>query len=211
MPVNAFTATAASMLRNGDSPEHVRHTLGLSEAELAEALQHTNLPAPATADTGHSASTPQAATAPAPGSTTDPDKIEALLTWAENHPAASIRNRAARIRADLTELDERRVTDAAQHAAQERVANANAELEAAQAQLRKVKAGGRTATEDPATTTPSVLPREAGGKRSKEELAAIRTWARANGHQIADRGTPAKAVLDAYDAAHRTTNPAQAN
>ncbi|MDH2392972.1 hypothetical protein QCN29_30185 [Streptomyces sp. HNM0663] len=38
MPANAFTATAASMLNNGDSPEHVRETLGLSESELAEAL-----------------------------------------------------------------------------------------------------------------------------------------------------------------------------
>ncbi len=37
MPVNAFTATAASMLKNGDSPEHVRSTLGLSESELDEA------------------------------------------------------------------------------------------------------------------------------------------------------------------------------
>ncbi|OUC77450.1 hypothetical protein CA983_43815, partial [Streptomyces swartbergensis] len=44
-----------------------------------------------------------------------------------------------------------------------------------------------------------------------EELAAIRTWARANGYQVADRGTPAKAVLDAYDAAHRTNGLAEAS
>jgi Lsr2. len=50
-----------------------------------------------------------------------------------------------------------------------------------------------------------------GGKRSSEELAAIRTWARANGHQVADRGNPAKTVLDAYDAAHRTTALAEAS
>jgi hypothetical protein len=36
-------------------------------------------------------------------------------------------------------------------------------------------------------------------------VAAIRTWARANGHQVADRGSPPKTLLDAYDAAHRTT------
>lgn len=204
MPVNAFTATAASMLANGDSPEHVRETLGLSEAELAEALQHTDLPAPAEAGTQDSASTPtQEAAAPAPV-TTDADQIEALLAWAENHGTASIRNRAARVRSDLTELTDRRATDAAQREAEERVAAAKAELEAAQAQLRKVKAGGRADTEDqtPAPVAPALVPT---GRRSSEELAAIRTWARANGHQVADRGTPAKKVLDAYDAAHGTS------
>jgi hypothetical protein len=37
--------------------------------------------------------------------------------------------------------------------------------------------------------------------RSKEELSAIRTWAQANGHAVADRGRIAQAVQDAYDAA----------
>jgi hypothetical protein len=106
MPVNAFTATAASMLKNGDSPDQVREILGLSETELAEALQHTELPALPVADTEASTSSPEAV-APAPAGTTDADKIEALLSWAENHPAATIRNRAARVRSDLTELSER--------------------------------------------------------------------------------------------------------
>ncbi|MEW2297118.1 histone-like nucleoid-structuring protein Lsr2 [Streptomyces sp. NPDC006743] len=215
MPVNAFTATAVSMLNNGDSPEHVRDTLGLSEAELADALQHTKitevvqntgLPAPE-ADTEDS--TPETAAAE-PGSTMDTDGIEALLGWAGSHQAASIRNRAARVRSDLTELSERRTADAAQRAAEERVAKAKAELEAAQAQLRQVKSGGRAGTEDQATAAVVAAP-EPNGKRSKEELAAIRAWARANGHQVADRGNPAKAVLDAYDAAHRTTNLAEAS
>ncbi|WP_455770825.1 Lsr2 family DNA-binding protein [Streptomyces bobili] len=39
----------------------------------------------------------------------------------------------------------------------------------------------------------------------------MRSWARATGHQVADRGTPAKAVLEAYDAAHRTTALAEAS
>lgn len=42
-----------------------------------------------------------------------------------------------------------------------------------------------------------------GSGRSREELAAIRTWARANGHQVADASMVRKAVLQAYDAAHR--------
>ncbi|AVH61737.1 MULTISPECIES: Lsr2 family DNA-binding protein [Streptomyces] len=218
MPANAFTATAASMLNNGDSPERVRDTLGLSESELADAVQHAgiadalqNAGLPATdADTQDSTGTPET-DVPAPDNTMDADQIEALLAWAENHPAATIRNRAARVRSDLTELTERRTADAAQRAAEQRVANARAELEAAQAQLRQVKTGGRAATEDQATTTAVAAAPEPNGKRSSEELAAIRTWARANGHQVADRGNPAKKVMDAYDAAHRTTNLAAAS
>ncbi|MGW5609400.1 Lsr2 family DNA-binding protein [Streptomyces sp. NPDC003753] len=211
MPVNAFTATAVSMLNNGDSPEHVRDTLGLSESELAEAVQHAGLPA-TDADTKDSAGTPETAAA-APGSTMDADGIEALLAWAENHPAASIRNRAARVRSDLTELTERRTADAAQREAEERVAKAKAELEAAQAQLRAVKAGGHAApaVQDATPLAPVPAPAAPTGKRSKEQLAAIRTWARANGYQVADKGNPAKAVLDAYDAAHRITNLAEAS
>jgi hypothetical protein len=142
MTVNAFTATAGSMLTNGDSPEHVRSTLGLSESELAEAVKHADLPAPATVpglDADDHAST-RKAEVPAPEGTADTDGIDALLAWAESHPAASIRNRAARVRSDLTELTERRAADAAQQEAEQRVAKAKAELEAAQAQLRAVKA-----------------------------------------------------------------------
>lgn len=215
MTVNAFTATAASMLNNGDIPEHVRSTLGLSDSELAEAVKHAGLPAPTTVpapDTNDSTSTPEAAV-PASDCSAGTDGIEALLSWAENYPAASIRNRAARVRSDLTELTERRATDTVQHEAKERVAKAKAELEAAQAQLRAVKTGARAATEaqDATPLAPAPTPAAQTGKRSKEQLAAIRTWARANGHQVADKGTPAKAVLDAYDAAHRTTNLAEAS
>ncbi|MEV5149387.1 hypothetical protein AB0L14_34615 [Streptomyces sp. NPDC052727] len=217
--VNAFIATAVSMLNNGDSPEHVRGTLGLSQdelaeavqhAEIAEAVQHAGLPATdadTEASTGIRRRPPQRPTA-----RWTPTASRHLLAWAENHPAASIRNRAARVRSDLTELTERRADDAAQRQAEERVAKAKAELEAAQAQLRAVKAGGHTATAAQAALSPAPAPAPAcTGKRSKEELAAIRTWARANGHQVADRGNPAKAVMDAYDAAHRTTNLAEAS
>jgi hypothetical protein len=225
MPANAYTATAASMLNNGDSPQHVRDTLGLTQDELADALRHaknakaaqpTGLPV-TDADTENTADTPESDAATAPDSTMNADQIEALLVWAENHSAATIRNRAARVRSDLTELTDRRTADAAQRAAEQRVANAKSELEAAQAQLRQVKAGSRTATEDQTasedqTTTGVVAAApEPPGKRSKEQLAAIRTWARAHGHQVADRGTPAKTVLDAYDAAHRTTALAEAS
>ncbi|WP_421106743.1 Lsr2 family DNA-binding protein [Streptomyces sp. NEAU-S77] len=64
---------------------------------------------------------------------------------------------------------------------------------------------GKPAAPGPAAPAPIAK------RRTKEELAAIRTWARANGHQVADRGLPARAVLDAYDAAHRTTEMAEAS
>ncbi|MEU5836356.1 histone-like nucleoid-structuring protein Lsr2 [Streptomyces diacarni] len=204
MPANAFTATAASMLTNGDSPEYVRSTLGLSESEIAEAAQHASAPAPTPA--GEGANSP---VAPAPEGAVSPGGIEALLSWAEAHPAASVRNRAARVRSALADLTERHAIDAAQQAARDRVAHAKAELEAAQEQLREVKADSR------ATPALQVAPQAsspvASGKRSKEELAAIRTWARANGHQVADRGTPSRSVLDAYDAAHRVADLAEAS
>ncbi|MEV4975370.1 Lsr2 family DNA-binding protein [Streptomyces scopuliridis] len=195
MPVNAFTATAASMLKNGDSPEHVRETLGLSESELAEALQYT---AP---DTDTDA--PEVASL-ASDSPVESDGIEALLSWAKTHPAAAIRNKAARIRSDLYELTARRASDDAQREAEERVTQLKAQLEQAQETLRTVKAGGRP-------PAPAVAPAPTGTKHNKEQLAAIRTWARANGHQVADRGLPAQTVLDAYDAAHRTTRLAEAS
>lgn len=39
-------------------------------------------------------------------------------------------------------------------------------------------------------------------KSSTVDLAAIRTWAADNGHQVSDRGRIAAAVVEAYNAAH---------
>ncbi|HEY0637605.1 MAG TPA: Lsr2 family protein [Pseudonocardiaceae bacterium] len=40
------------------------------------------------------------------------------------------------------------------------------------------------------------------GGRSRAETEAIREWARANGHEVADRGRIPGRVIDAYSAAH---------
>lgn len=46
-------------------------------------------------------------------------------------------------------------------------------------------------------------PAKRGGAPSgRSDLAAVRTWANANGHAVSDRGRVPAAVLDAYDAAH---------
>ena len=40
------------------------------------------------------------------------------------------------------------------------------------------------------------------GKSSPEQLAAIRDWARKNGHEVADRGRIKSEIVEAFDAAH---------
>ena len=44
--------------------------------------------------------------------------------------------------------------------------------------------------------------RTTGGGSDKQRVADIREWARANGHQVSERGRISSAVLAAYDAAH---------
>jgi hypothetical protein len=44
--------------------------------------------------------------------------------------------------------------------------------------------------------------RTSSGKRDPEQTKAIKEWAKANGHQVSDRGRIAQKVLDAYEAAH---------
>lgn len=135
---------------------------------------------------------------PLPGS----DSLPKLIEWAAAHPAASVRKSAARITAALTELSSRRDNEAAQREAEARVARAREALEQAEQELRAVKAGTRTTTT--AATAPTPIRTGTSSAYSRDELTAIRTWARANGHQVADRGLPSKTVLDAYAAAHPT-------
>ena len=58
------------------------------------------------------------------------------------------------------------------------------------AAARKVPAARRTSA------------RSAPARSSKEDLSAIREWAKANGHQVSDRGRIAGEVQEAYRAAH---------
>lgn len=125
--------------------------------------------------------------------------VQELLDWATAHPAAAVRNRAHRITTDLAELTERRDTEAAQREAEQKVARAKAELERAQEELRTVKASTRTTAAAPTAA------RTGGSGRSREELAAIRSWARENGHQVADQGMVPRRIQEAYDAAHQAT------
>jgi hypothetical protein len=42
-----------------------------------------------------------------------------------------------------------------------------------------------------------------GSGDSKEQLAAIRTWARAAGHTVGDKGRISQTIRDAFEAAHQ--------
>ena len=59
----------------------------------------------------------------------------------------------------------------------------------------------------PTARTPRMTSRSGGegGNRTaadREQIAAMRTWARDNGHEVAERGRVPKAVVEAYQAAH---------
>ncbi|MYY80842.1 MULTISPECIES: histone-like nucleoid-structuring protein Lsr2 [unclassified Streptomyces] len=196
--LSAHEAMAISMHKNGDSEQTIREATGLSETELSELIANQVLGLPS-----------QAADAPAATPTINvpvvslpmTNAIQELLDWATAHPTAGVRSRAARITADLSELTERRDSEAAQREAEEKVAKAKAELEKAQEELRTVKASTRTTTA--AATAPTPVPASLGSGRTREELAAVRSWARENGHRVADQGMVPKRVLQAYDAAHQ--------
>ncbi|MFB7852377.1 hypothetical protein ACFC34_35920 [Streptomyces sp. NPDC056053] len=190
--LSAHEAMAISMHNNGNTGQEIREATGLSETELSDLMadQVLALPRPATASPAIDV----------PVST----EVQKLIDWAAAHPAASVRSRATRITADLAELSERRNSEAAQREAEEKVARAKAELERAQEELRVVRAGKTgTRTTTAAATAPTPIRPALGSGRTREELTAIRTWARANGHQVADAGMVPKRVLQAYDAAHQ--------
>ncbi|MFE7614356.1 hypothetical protein [Streptomyces sp. NPDC057496] len=195
--LSAHEAMAISMHTNGNTEQEIREATGLSETELSDLIADRVLALPRPATASPAIDVP---VIPLPVST----EVQKLIGWAAAHPAASVRSRAARITADLADLSERRNSEAAQREAEEKVAKAKAELEKAQEELRVVRAGKTgTRTTTAAATAPTPIRPGLGSGRTREELAVIRTWARANGHQVADAGMVRKAVLDAYDAAHQ--------
>ncbi|MET9847913.1 Lsr2 family DNA-binding protein [Streptomyces ossamyceticus] len=205
---NAYAAAAVDMLTRGDNPDQVRDTLGLSDAEFAEAIEHAKI-AKAVQSAGLHTSDTDTQTAAATNGTDFPTPdapdtvtatpetgIEALLVWGEQHTAKGVQALAAKARTVLAELAVRRDTEQAVAEAEGRVDRLERELARAKEALREAKSG------KPAPTAAAPAP---SGKFSREQLAAIRTWARANGYEVADRGNPARKILDAYFAANPTT------
>ncbi|MFD9053521.1 Lsr2 family DNA-binding protein [Streptomyces zaomyceticus] len=192
--LSAHQSVALSMHADGASEQTIREATGLTESELSDLIADKILELPR-ADASMT-SVIDVPVIPLPGS----DSLQQLIEWATAHSATSVRKSAARITAALTELSARRDSEAAQREAEARVAEAREALEKAEQQLRAVKTGTRTTTTAAAPATP--IRTGTSGAYSRDELTAIRTWARAHGHQVADRGLPTKAVLDAYDTAH---------
>jgi Lsr2 len=60
------------------------------------------------------------------------------------------------------------------------------------------KAGGRSRGRAARQTAVAEKP----ARSSREETAAIRQWARDNGHQVSERGRIPKSVIEAYQAAN---------
>ncbi|WP_381805589.1 histone-like nucleoid-structuring protein Lsr2 [Streptomyces niveus] len=190
--LNAFEATALSMHRADTPIAEITEATGLSEEEINTlvAAQEQGAESTATATITDVPHTAAAVTVPA--------GVEELLRWTEQHQLTGVRNRAARIRSELADFTARRDEEAATREAEERVARAKAELEKAQEELRAAKASTRAAASPTSAAAPTPI-----STRNKKQLAAIRTWARANGHQVADQGRVPQAIVDAYDAAHQ--------
>ncbi|WP_444971628.1 Lsr2 family DNA-binding protein [Streptomyces sp. SAI-25] len=188
--LSAFEAMAISMHNNGDSEQTIREATGLSETELRDLIaahapgqQPDSVASPALIDT------PVVAL---PVSNT----VQELLDWAAAHTAAGVRSRAARVTTDLSELPERRDSEAAQREAEEKVAKAKAELEKAQEALRTVKVGTRTTTLTPSGRAWAAA---APGRSSPPyERGRARTATRSR-----TPGWCPSRVLQAYDAAHQ--------
>lgn len=219
MSADAHLAVATSMYRDSYSLHDITEATGVSAAELAAALapqDHTDqgpvptavidvpvtarpLPRPSTAPTP----------APAPVSVTVAGgaftrEQEELLAWGEGHESRMLQALAARTRTGLADLARRRGAEIAADQAAADVEQLKLQLAAAEARLRLARTG-RTPVTAPApapvpvpadASTPIRRPASAG--LPSEQLAEIRAWGRANGHAVAGRGLPSRAVMDAW-------------
>lgn len=124
---------------------------------------------------------------PAPAAT--PTTNDELIAWGAAHASARVQALAARARAALSELAQLAARDEAVAKAEARVKRLKAQLANAEQDLRSAKGTGTPAAKNHADAP-------------REDLAAIRTWARANGYQVAPKGLVARSVIDAYHAAN---------
>jgi Lsr2 len=69
-------------------------------------------------------------------------------------------------------------------------------VDAARKSSGSASTGSRRAQKMTANSGPRPKPLD------REQTAAIRAWARQNGHQVSDRGRISKTVVDAFQAAH---------
>lgn len=124
--------------------------------------------------------------------------VGALLAWAEQSGTTRALTLAARVREGIAELRALAENHEARIAAQADVDRLSAELEAAKAKLRDFSGRSRSA---PAGAAPASDHEDA---LTAEGRAAIRTWARENGHVVHERGSIRTEVVQAWRAAIQT-------
>lgn len=69
------------------------------------------------------------------------------------------------------------------------------------AMAKYIAAGQKVSGRRASSTSTSTRLSSAAAKPDKNQLGAIRAWARQNGHKVSDRGRISQAILDAYHAA----------
>lgn len=116
---------------------------------------------------------------PAPSAGLSVATTGALIAWAATHPDKTIARLGEQARTALQELRTRK-------AAEDELAQVDAEEQELQRKLESVRA--RRA---------ALRPRKKAPARDYDP-AEVRTWARANGHTVPDRGQVPKAVVDAW-------------
>lgn len=218
--VDAFEAVAVSMHHSGYPTEAITNATGLTEQEITTAVaaadSTTTDPEPTATETELDTHVPAPADHTAPDDTTasgpvatmqEVADVDVLLLWAEQHSLASVRATAGRIRQDLADLDQRRATEQATAEVEARIAKLQADLEAEKEHLRQLKADRPRVV--PATIEAPTPIRHEPAKRSREELAAIRTWAREHGYQVGVAGVIKASIVAAYDDAHQSVTLAK--
>ncbi|WP_037576714.1 WhiB family transcriptional regulator [Phaeacidiphilus oryzae] len=115
---------------------------------------------------------------------------EELIAWGAGCATQRVRTLAERARIALAELRAARTQEAQVAAAKAEVEKARARLAAAEQKLRAAR-GTATGAQRPSTDG-----------RSRDELRAIRDWARSQGYEVAARGQVAHEIQEAYDRAH---------
>ncbi|POX58877.1 hypothetical protein C3492_35700 [Streptomyces sp. Ru62] len=177
--VNAYDAVVRSMHQNGYSSDQISAELSVPRDEVAEIIASTEQ-----SDDGR----PDPAPAPEPITEALPE-VAALLAWAAAHEDTTVRTDGEQAAAVLTALRERRTIDAEL----EKISSEESQLEERLAVLRARRN--------------TLQPQPAGAKRKRQardyEPGTVRAWARANGHEVPDRGQIPKKVLDAWRQSQR--------
>lgn len=170
------TRRAIELLKAGHDVAQVQAATGLTPSQIAAAAETAGL------TRSHTHAQAQ--------------QLLELLVWGEQHPAKGVQALAARAKSALDTLAHRRETEAARAAAEAEVKQLREQLAAAEARLRET---GGTKARSAASEAVTAARRSA----DRKERDRIRTWARENGHAVADRGTLPQHIVDAY----RQANP----